>query len=162
MNLKRLSQGGRAATQNMRPKLVIAEDHAAMRAKIASLVQRDFDLLGSVNGGLAAIEEAIQLRPNVLILDVSMPVLDGPDVARRLKTQGCDAKIVFVSVSRDRNQVASCLAAGGDAYVSKLRLGTDLRWAITEVLAGHRFVSPDVAVNGQSDHARRLRSVKSS
>ena len=137
-----------AATPSVKPKLLLAEDHAAMRTKVASLLERDFDLVTSVGGGLAVVEAAIQFRPDILVLDVSMAVLDGPDVARRLKAQGCNAKIVFISVSRDQNQVASCLAAGGDAYVSKLRLGTDLLWAITEVLVGHRFVSPDVAVNG--------------
>ena len=79
-----------------------------------------------------------------MILDVSMPTMDGPQVARRLKAQGCNAKIVFISVSKDLDQITACLAAGGDAYVSKMRMATDLINAITEVLAGKRFVSPDV------------------
>jgi len=79
-----------------------------------------------------------------VILDVCMPILDGPDVARRLKAQGCNAKILFISVSMDVNQITACLAAGGDGYVSKMQMGTDLIYAITEVLAGRRFVSPDV------------------
>ena len=126
----------------MRPKLLIAENHAAMRAKVASLLQRDFDVVASVAGGLAAVEAASRFLPDLVILDVSMPILDGPDVARRLKAQGCNAKIVFISVSRDMDQIAACLEVGGDAYVSKMRIGTDLIYAITEVLAGRRFVSP--------------------
>jgi DNA-binding NarL/FixJ family response regulator len=73
-----------------------------------------------------------------------MPTLDGPDVARRVKAQRCDSKIIFISVSMDLNQITACLAAGGDAYVWKMRMATDLTHAITEVLAGRRFVSPDV------------------
>ena len=115
-----------------------------MRAKVASLLQRDFDVVASVTGGLAAVQAASHLMPDLLILDVSLPILDGQDVARRLKAQGCNAKIVFISVSRDLNQIASCLAAGGDAYVSKMRMGTDLIYAINEVLAGRSFVSPDL------------------
>ena len=115
-----------------------------MRAKVVSLLERDFEVVANVAGGLAAVEEASKLIPDVLILDVALPVLDGPDVARRLKAQGCNAKIVFISVSKDLNQITACLAAGGDAYVSKTRLATDLIYAITEVLAGRRFVSPDV------------------
>jgi len=128
----------------MKPKLLIAENHPAMRAKVASLLQRDFEVIASVAEGLAAVEATSQFLPDLVILDVSMPVLDGPDVARRLKAQGCSAKIVFISVSKDVNQIAACLAAGGDAYVTKMRMGSDLIPAITEVLAGRGFVSPDV------------------
>jgi DNA-binding NarL/FixJ family response regulator len=127
----------------MKPKLLIAENHPAMRAKVASLLQRDFDVVASVAGGPAAVEAATHVLPDLVILDVSMPIFDGPDVARRLKAHGCNAKIVFISVAKDRNQIMACLAAGGDAYVSKMRMGTDLIFAITEVLAGRRFVSPD-------------------
>jgi DNA-binding NarL/FixJ family response regulator len=128
----------------MKPRLLIAENHPAMRAKVVSLLQRDFDVIASVAEGQAAVDATSQFLPELVILDVSMPILDGLDVARRLKAQGCSAKIVFISVSRDMNQIAACLEAGGDAYVSKMRLGTDLIPAITEVLAGRGFVSPDV------------------
>ena len=130
----------------MKPRLLIAEDHASMRGKIVSLLQRDFDVVASVAEGPAAVEATSQLVPDVIILDVSMPVLDGPDVARLLKSLGCNAKIIFISVSRELNQITACLASGGDAYVSKMRMGTDLIYAITEVLAGRRFVSPDVYI----------------
>jgi DNA-binding NarL/FixJ family response regulator len=128
----------------MKPRLLIAENHPGMRAKVASLLQRDFEVIASVAEGLAAVEATSQFLPDLVILDVSMPVLDGPNVARRLKAQGCGAKIVFISVSKDANQIAACLAAGGDAYVTKMRMGSDLIPAITEVLAGRGFVSPDV------------------
>ena len=127
----------------MKPMLLIAEDHGAMRAKLVSLLERDFDVVAYVAGGPAAVEEASNLKPDVLILDVSLPILDGLEVARRLKAQSCNSKIVFISVSKDLNQITACLAAGGDAYVSKMRMGSDLIYAITEVLAGRRFVSPD-------------------
>jgi DNA-binding NarL/FixJ family response regulator len=126
----------------MKPKLLVAEDHLAMRGKIASLLKDGFDVVALVGDGGSAVEAASKLMPEVLVLDVSMPILNGPDVARRLKAQGCKAKIVFLSVSTDVDQINSCFAAGGDAYVSKLRMATDLSYAITEVLAGRTFVSP--------------------
>jgi len=128
----------------MKPRLLIAEDHGAMRAKVISLLEHDFEVVANVAGGPAAVEAASKLMPDLLILDVSLPILDGPDVARRLKKQGCNAKIVFISVSMDLNQITACLAAGGDAYVSKMRMASDLIYAVTEVFAGRRFVSPDV------------------
>ena len=128
----------------MKPRLLIAENHPAMRAKVISLLERDFDVVASVAGGLAAVEATSRFLPDLVILDVCMPILDGREVAQRVKAQGCDAKIIFMSVSMDLNQITACLAAGGDAYVSKMRMGTDLVYAIGEVLAGRRFVSPDV------------------
>lgn len=115
-----------------------------MRAMIVSLLERDFEVIANVAGGPAALETASKLMPDLVILDVALPILDGPNVARRLKAQGCDAKIVFISVSTDVNQIRACLAAGGEAYVSKMRMGTDLIYAITEVLAGRTFVSANV------------------
>jgi DNA-binding NarL/FixJ family response regulator len=126
----------------MKPKLLVAEDHLAMRAKVASLLQGDFDVVAFVGDGDSAVELANKLMPDVLVLDVSMPILNGPDAARCLKAQGCRAKIVFLSVSTDVDQINTCFTAGGDAYVSKMRMATDLRYAITEVLAGRTFVSP--------------------
>jgi DNA-binding NarL/FixJ family response regulator len=126
----------------MKPKLLVAEDHLAMRAKIASLLKGDFDVVAFVGDGYSAVEAANKLMPDVLILDVSMPILNGTHVAMRLKVQGCKAKIVFLSVSTDVDQINACFTAGGDAYVSKMRMATDLSYAITEVLAGRTFVSP--------------------
>src|SRR6185436_10914336 len=73
----------------MKPKLLIAEDHLAMRAKIASLLNGGFDVVASVGDGDSAVEEANKLMPDVLVLDVSIPMLSGPDVAKRLKAHGC-------------------------------------------------------------------------
>jgi len=126
----------------MKPKLLIAEDHLAMRAKVAGLLNGGFDVVALVGNGDSAVEAANRLIPDVLVLDVSMPILNGPDVARRLKAQGCKAKIVFLSVSTDVDQINTCFRAGGDAYVSKMRMATDLSYAITEALAGRTFVSP--------------------
>lgn len=131
----------------MKPKLLLAEDHPAMRAMVTTLLQRDFDVVAVVANGEAAVEAANSFLPDVLVLDVSMPILNGTDVARRLKVQGCKAKIVFLSVSRDVDQVTACFAAGGVAYVSKTRMDTDLVYAITEALAGRKFVSPEASVN---------------
>jgi len=109
---------------------------------VVSLLERDYDVVASVTNGQAAVEAANKLLPDVLILDVSMPILDGREVARHLKAEGSNAKLVFLSVFSDVDQVTSFLAAGGDACVSKMRMATDLFCAIQEVLAGRTFVSP--------------------
>ena len=132
---------------NMKPTLLLAEDHAGMREMVTSLLRCDFDVVAVVANGEAAVEAANNFLPDVLVLDVSMPILNGTDVARRLKVQGCKARIVFLSVSRDVDQVTACFAAGGVAYVSKMRMDTDLVYAVTEALAGRTFVSPEASLS---------------
>jgi len=126
-------------TQRLKPKLLVAEDHPAMRAAIVRLLQGEFEVTAITNGS-AALEAAARLTPDVMVLDVALPTIDGTDVARRVKAQGSTAKIVFLSVSMDARQVAACRTAGGDAYVWKARMGTDLIPAIKDVLAGKAFV----------------------
>lgn len=131
----------------MKEKVLLAEDHPSMRAMLAEILLRDFDLVADVESGTAAVEMSVEAAPDVVIVDVRMPGVDGIEVARRLKEQGCKAKIVFISVSESANQVAACFAAGGDAYVSKLRMVSDLNQAVKKVLAGDKFISP---INGMS------------
>ena len=108
---------------------------------VVSLLECDFDVVASVANGQAALEAANKFMPDVLVLDISMPILDGPEVARHLRAQGCHAKIVFLSFL-DVDTVTAFLAAGGAAYVSKMRMATDLIFAIKEVMSGRTFVSP--------------------
>jgi DNA-binding NarL/FixJ family response regulator len=124
-------------------KVLVAEDHAAMRAWVTNFLQRDFDVVSSVTNGRALVEATSEVRPDILILDVLMPILNGTDAASRLRVGGCKAKIVFISASMGVERVRACFEAGGDACVSKMRMGTDLIYAITEALAGRTFVSPE-------------------
>ncbi len=128
---------------DLKPRVLLADDHATMRTTVAGILQADFDAVGSVADGGAAFEAALKLMPDILVLDVEMPILNGIDVARRLRLQGYKMKIVFVSLSTDVDQVAACFAAGGDAYVSKKSIPTDLVYAMKEVLAGRTFISAD-------------------
>src|SRR5262245_13093806 len=125
----------------MKPKILVVDDYPAMRLMLLRLLENDFDVVASVGTGLAAIEAATKLAPDVLVLDVAMPIMDGPEVAKRLKERGCNAKIVFISVSEDVSQVSACLAAGGDAYVSKIRMARDLVAVVRKVLGGETFPS---------------------
>lgn len=115
-----------------------------MRAWVARFLQRNFDVV-AVTNGQEAFEAAKEIMPDILILDVLMPILNGTDAASRLRTGGCKSKIVFISASMGVEQVRACFAAGGDACVSKMRMATDLIHAITEALAGRTFVSPEAS-----------------
>src|SRR5262245_19176471 len=118
--------------QEMKPTLLVAEDFPLVRAVVAGLLEYDFDIVASVDNGQLAVQAAAQLMPDIVLLDVSMPMLDGLEVAMRLKAQRCKSKVIFLSTSSDPDQVVACLAAGGDAYVCTARMGTDLVYAIKE------------------------------
>lgn len=130
---------------DLKPRVLLADDHTSMRAAIEGILQLDFDVIGSVADGRAAFEAAHKFLPDILVLDVAMPILNGTDVARRLRLEGCKTRIVFLSVATDIDQVTACFAAGGDAYVSKMSIVTDLIYAIKEVLAGRTFVSDEIS-----------------
>jgi DNA-binding NarL/FixJ family response regulator len=92
--------------------------------------------------GQQAIDSALQLNPDIVVLDVSMPVLNGLQVASHLQDQGCAAKLIFLTVHRDPDIVEAAFSAGALGYVLKPRIVKDLIPAIQEALAGRRFTSP--------------------
>jgi DNA-binding NarL/FixJ family response regulator len=128
-----------------RPRVLVADDHRAMLDTLVSLLSRDFDVVAAVADGLSAVAEAENLEPDLLVLDIAMPGLNGIAAAARLKERGSMAKIVFVTNMRDREFVDESLALGNIGFVVKDRLVADLLPAIRRVLAGETFVSPSVS-----------------
>ena len=111
---------------------------------LVRMLSRDFEVVAAVPDGLAAVTEAERLQPDLLVLDIAMPGLNGIAAAARLKERGSTAKIVFVTNMRDREFVQESLALGDIGFVVKDRLVADLLAAIRRVLAGETFVSPSV------------------
>ena len=128
-----------------RPRVLVADDHRAMLDTLVRMLSRDFDVVAAVADGLSAVTEAEQLAPDLLILDIAMPGLNGIAAAARLKERGSRAKVVFVTNMRDREFVQESLALGDVGFVVKDRLVAELLPAIRHVLAGETFVSPSVS-----------------
>ena len=124
-----------------RPRVLVADDHGAMLDTLVRMLSRDFDVVAAVPDGLSAVAEAEKLEPDLLVLDIAMPGLNGIAAAARLKERGSKAKIVFVTNMRDREFVDESLALGDLGFVVKDRLVADLLPAIRRVLAGEAFVS---------------------
>jgi DNA-binding NarL/FixJ family response regulator len=125
-----------------------------MREKILQVLEDDFVVVGVVVDGLAFLEAAAQMKPDLCIIDISMPTLSGIEAAKKLKESGSDAKIIFLTVDDDPDFVRAALAVGASAYVSKSGMATDLANAINEALAGRLFVSPSVPYVTQKDPAK--------
>ena len=126
-----------------KPRVLVADDNPAMLEMVVSLLAPDFEVVGAVNNGRAALEAAVRLQPEVAVLDIAMPTLNGIEAAERIKGNGnCATKIVFITADHDPDIVDAALATGALGYVLKLRLYFDLIPAIKLALAGRCLVSP--------------------
>ena len=126
--------------------MLLADDHPAVLALTADVLAGECLVVGSVGDGRALLAEAERLHPDVIVLDITMPDLDGIEAARQLKRAGCRAKLVFLTVHEDPDYVRTALHAGGAAYVVKACLASDLITAIHEALGEHHFVSPIISL----------------
>jgi DNA-binding NarL/FixJ family response regulator len=115
-------------------RVLLADDHAELLARVAGVIAGEFEIVGSVANGLDLIAAAARLDPDVVVLDITMPGLDGIEAARQLRRAGCRAKLVFLTVHEDPDYVRAALDAGGAAYVAKSQLVSHLVAAIRKAL----------------------------
>jgi DNA-binding NarL/FixJ family response regulator len=124
------------------PRVLLADDQEEIRQTIALMLRDDFDIVGTAEDGTRAVDLTTRLSPDVLVLDISMPMVNGIEVACRLKELGSHARVVFLTVHTDPDFVEAALSAGALGYVSKPSVATDLVPAIWAVIHGNTFVSP--------------------
>ena len=128
-------------TLSDRPTVVLADDHEGILKGVREILGDGFDIVATVRDGSKAVEAAIELQPDILVLDIAMPELDGMRAAMEIKRLGICAKLVFLTVQEDYDYVQAADGMGA-SYVLKARMHVDLPLAIREALAGRRFVSP--------------------
>jgi DNA-binding NarL/FixJ family response regulator len=130
---------------------VLADDHTLVVEGFKKLLEPHFDVVGTVGDGRALVEEAPKLDPEIILVDISMPLLNGIEAARQLKKTVPRSKIVFLSMHADPEYVTEAFKAGGCGYLVKRSAGSELLFALEEVLKGRYYVTPLVAktvVNG--------------
>jgi DNA-binding NarL/FixJ family response regulator len=106
------------------------------------LLKRDFEVLAAVTNGEALLEAAARFKPDVCVLDISMPLLNGIEAATHLKKSDSRAKVIFLTIHDDSDSVGAAFKSGAEGYVFKTRMAADLIVAVKEVLAGRTFLSP--------------------
>ena len=131
-----------STTSSKLARVLIVDDNEAMLARVAAVLARDCEVVGSVRDGAAALVAAEALKPDVIVLDISMPGMSGLEVAARLRKAGSTAAVVFLTVHDEEEVVLAAKAAGGRGYVLKSRLVADLMAAVREVRTGGSFTSP--------------------
>ena len=127
-----------------RPRVLLADDHPAMIALTADALADECLVVGSVGDGQELLAEAERLHPDVIVLDITMPRLDGIEAARQLLRFDQPARLVFLTVHEDADYARAALDAGGLGFVVKSRLASDLLPAIRAALADESFISPIV------------------
>lgn len=126
-------------------RILLADDHPKFPDTAEKLLGADFEVIAKVGNGQALFETAMRLQPDIIVSDISMPILNGIDAADLLRNSGCTARIIFLSVHIDSEFVRQCLLVGAFGYVIKSRVASELIPAIREALAGHIFVSQQMA-----------------
>ena len=126
-------------------RVLLADDHGDVLDTVALQLVSEFDVVGTVTNGKALLSAAERLKPDVVIVDISMPILNGIEAVRRLKESGSQARVVFLTVHESSDYVRAALATGALGYVVKPHLAADLGVAIKEVHAGRSYLSPSIA-----------------
>lgn len=122
-----------------RLSILLADDHKMFSQALRSLFQDEY-VLTTVEDGQALVDVAGRLNPDVIIVDISMPVLNGFDAVRQLKKDGCSAKVIFLTMHADADLVDEALRCGASGYVLKQSVGEELIEAITQVLEGKVYL----------------------
>ncbi|MGC1448864.1 MAG: response regulator transcription factor [Candidatus Sulfotelmatobacter sp.] len=128
--------------EKSRPHLLIADDHAIFLEALKCLLEKSYVVVGTVTDGRSLVNEAIRLKPDLIIVDIGMPLLNGLDAARRIREQLPNVRLVFLTMQEDANLAAVALELGHAGFVLKHSASAELVTAIEQVWRGRSYVSP--------------------
>ena len=127
-----------------RPRILMADDHSLVLAGLRKLVEEEGNVVGTVEDGRALVEEAQKLRPDLILLDISMPLLNGLDAARQLTKLVPDSKLIFLTMHTTPTYVTEAFKLGAAGYLIKQSATAELKHAIQAVLSGQHYITPSV------------------
>lgn len=126
-------------------RVLLADDHVLFREAVRVLLEEDdFDIVGEVSDGLEAVEKARELKPDVIIMDISMPTLSGIEAVKQIRADDGDAKIVFLTVHDDESYMLEACQVGAKGYVLKDQTEAELARTVSEVAKGAFYMGPNV------------------
>ncbi len=125
-----------------RPRVLIADDHAIFAETLRAYLEKTYSIIGVVADGLAMLEEAIRLRPDVVVADISMPLLNGLDAARRIREHVPKVAFVFLTMIDDANLAAAAMELGSVAFLLKSSGGLELLKAMGDILSRRSYLTP--------------------
>ncbi|OLB77794.1 MAG: DNA-binding response regulator [Nitrospirae bacterium 13_2_20CM_2_61_4] len=125
-----------------RPTILLVDDHSLVLAGFHKLLETEFDILGTAEDGRALLDMAPKLKPDVVLLDISMPRMNGIEAGRQLKKSMPEVRLIFLSMHADPMYVTEAFRAGASGYVLKRSAASELLLAIQQVLKGRSYVTP--------------------
>jgi DNA-binding NarL/FixJ family response regulator len=127
------------------PRVLLADDHALLLGAFEKLLAQECDIVGQVADGRALLDAADALKPDVVVLDIMMPLLNGIEAGRHIKQRRPQTRLVFVTMSEDGDLAAEAFRVGASAYLLKRSAASELLTAIREVMQGRTYITPLVA-----------------
>lgn len=127
-----------------RTRILLADDHAAMLEEVRTLLSENYDVVGAVENGQSLVESAQALKPDLIISDISMPLMTGFQAAATIRGLGLSPKLIFLTVQSSAPYIRKARSLGADGYVLKVYVTEQLMSAVTAVLTGATFVSPQL------------------
>jgi DNA-binding NarL/FixJ family response regulator len=126
-------------------RVILADDHTLVAEALGQLIAPHFEVVATVADGRALIEAAISLRPDAVVVDVAMPLLNGLEAGRQLRAKKPDLKLIFLTMNEDPELAAEALRLGASGYLLKTSAGSELLQAIRSALRGQHYVTPQIA-----------------
>ena len=126
----------------IRPRVLLADDHPALLEATTALLMPVFEVVGTAVDGASLVSEALRLCPDVIVADITMPILSGIEAAHRLQEVALSARFVFLTIHSEEQFVEACMAEGALGYVVKSHMKVHLIPAIQAALAGESYISP--------------------
>ncbi len=125
-----------------KPRVLLADDHTLLLEAFQKLLADDCEIVGAVSNGRALVTAAATLRPDVVVVDVTMPLLNGIDAARQIRQNDSDVRIIFLTMNEDPDLAAEAFRAGASGYLLKRSAASELVTAINEVMKRRSYITP--------------------
>ena len=129
----------------MSARVLLADDHALLLGALEKLLADECEVVGQVADGRALVEAAERLRPDLIVLDISMPLLNGLEAGRQIKQKQKTIKLVYLTMNEDADLAAEAFRVGASGYLLKRSAASELATAIREVMQGRTYITPLVA-----------------
>jgi DNA-binding NarL/FixJ family response regulator len=127
------------------PRVLLADDHTLILGAFEKLLAPDCEIVGQVSDGRALVTAADTLKPDVIVLDIAMPLLNGLEAGRQIKQKLRNVKLVFLTMNEDADLAAEAFRSGASGYLLKRSAASELSTAIREVMQGRSYITPLVA-----------------
>ena len=137
-------------------RILLADDHRMITDSLKNILEPTYEVIGSVEDGCMLVKEAARLLPDVIIVDISMPKLNGIEAVRKIKNEGNEAKVIFLTMHPDVTYATKAFDAGASGYVLKHSSHSELLQAVEKALLGKRFITKKIAKELENvTHSRR-------